>query len=120
MTLLAKTYSLILVVALWEVVARTGLVSFFFLPPVSVVLTTFGADVANGSLLEAARLTVFRAFCGFAIAVAVGVTLGIAMARFKLVHWFFDPLVALGMSVPALTLSPAFNLRFGTVHESKS
>jgi ABC-type nitrate/sulfonate/bicarbonate transport system permease component len=116
---LARTYSVALVIVAWEVVARSGLVPVFFLPPVSVIVATFATEVADGSLPQAAALTVFRAFTGFAIAVAVGVTLGIGMARFAIVHWFFDPLVALGMSVPTLTLVPAFMLWFGIGHESK-
>jgi NitT/TauT family transport system permease protein len=118
-TVLAKTYSVILVVVAWELVARSGLVPFFFLPPVSVIAAIFVTDVANGSLPQAAGLTVFRAFAGLAFAVVVGVTIGLGMARSRAIHWFFDPLVALGMSVPTLTLVPAFMLWFGIGHESK-
>ena len=119
MTILAKTYSVLLVIAAWETVARSGLVPFFFLPPVSVIAVTFATQIADGSLLQAAGLTMFRAFAGFAVAVVVGVPLGVGMARFKAVHWFFDPLVGLGMSVPTLTLVPAFMLWFGIGHQSK-
>jgi ABC-type nitrate/sulfonate/bicarbonate transport system permease component len=117
--LLARTYSLVLVAAAWEIVARSGAVPFFFLPPLSVIAGTFAAQIADCSLPQETLLTLFRAFGGFVIAVAVGVTLGIAMARFKAVHWFFDPLVSLGMSVPTLTLVPAFMLWFGIGHASK-
>jgi NitT/TauT family transport system permease protein len=41
------------------------------------------------------------------------------MARFKSIRWFFDPIVAVGLSVPTLTLVPAFILWFGIGHESK-
>ncbi len=126
MTLFKKTvkifsvlYSSLIVIAVWEIIARSGLIPFFFLPPLSVIASTFATQIADGSLLQHALLTVFRAFAGFVIAVAVGVMLGIGMARFNVVHWFFDPLVALGLSVPTLTLVPAFILWFGIGHESK-
>jgi ABC-type nitrate/sulfonate/bicarbonate transport system permease component len=119
MTLLAKTYSVMLVVAAWEAIARGGLVPFFFLPPLSTIALTLARGVADGSLVQAAGVTIYRAFAGFAIAVVAGVTLGIGMARFGAIRWFFDPLVSLGMSVPTLTLVPAFMLWFGIGHESR-
>jgi ABC-type nitrate/sulfonate/bicarbonate transport system permease component len=115
----AAVYSLILVAALWEVVARAGLVPFFFLPPLTAIAVTFAAQVADGVLVSETLRTVFRALSGYALAAVAGVSLGIAMARFRLVHWFFDPIVAVGLSVPSLTLVPAFVLWFGIGHTSK-
>lgn len=117
--LFAASYSLLLLGAVWEIVARSGLIPFFFLPPLSIIGSTFLAQIADGVLLQEVWLTVFRALTGFAIAAVVGVALGIGMARFKVVHWFFDPIVAVGLSVPTLTLVPAFILWFGIGHESK-
>jgi ABC-type nitrate/sulfonate/bicarbonate transport system permease component len=117
--LVAPIYSVVLVGVLWEVVARSGVVPFFFLPPLSVIAATFLAQLADGALVQEALLTVFRAASGFALAVAAGIVLGLGMARSRLVHWFFDPIVAVGMSVPTLTLVPAFILWFGIGHESK-
>ena len=115
----ASVYSVLLVGVVWEIVARSGVVPFFFLPPLSVVAVTFLTQLVDGVLVQEAVLTIFRASAGFAIAVVFGTTLGIGMARFKIVHWFFDPIVAVGMSVPTLTLVPAFILWFGIGHESK-
>lgn len=115
----ATIYSVLLVGAVWEIVARSGVVPFFFLPPLSVIAATFLAQLADGLLVQEALLTIVRAASGFAIAVVVGITLGLGMARFKVVHWFFDPIVAVGMSVPTLTLVPAFILWFGIGHASK-
>jgi ABC-type nitrate/sulfonate/bicarbonate transport system permease component len=111
--------SLLIVAVTWEMVARSGVMPFFFLPPLSVIAATFVAQIADGVLLQHAVLTVFRALSGFAIAVGLGVVLGIGMARIRVVHWFFDPLVAVWLSVPTLTLVPAFILWFGIGHESK-
>jgi ABC-type nitrate/sulfonate/bicarbonate transport system permease component len=117
--IVGATYSIVLVAIAWEVAARAGVVPFFFLPPLSVIARTFVAQLADGLLVSEAWLTLFRALSGFTIAVVVGVTLGIGMARSKVVHWFFDPIVAVGLSVPTLTLVPAFVLWFGIGHESK-
>jgi ABC-type nitrate/sulfonate/bicarbonate transport system permease component len=114
-----SVYSVVLVALVWELVARAGLVPFFFLPPLSAVLSTFAAQVADGVLVSATLQTVLRALGGYALGAVVGIGLGLAMARFRLVHWFFDPIVAVGLSVPSLTLVPAFVLWFGIGHASK-
>jgi ABC-type nitrate/sulfonate/bicarbonate transport system permease component len=119
LSIFAAFYSSLIVIAVWEGIARSGLIPFFFLPPLSVIASTFATQTAEGVLVQHALLTIFRAVAGFVIAVAVGVTLGIGMARFKLVRWFFDPIVALGLPTPTLTLVPAFILWFGIGHEPK-
>ena len=117
--LVAGSYSLVLVAAAWEIVARSGVVPFFFLPPLTIIAATFWAQVVDGVLIQEAAVTVLRAVAGFAIAVIMGIALGVLMARFKAIRWFFDPIVAVGLSVPTLTLVPAFILWFGIGHESK-
>src|SRR6185436_10474441 len=87
----ASSYSLILVAVAWEIVARSGVVPFFFLPPLTVIAATFWAQVVDGVLIQEAAVTVLRAVAGFAIAVIMGITLGVLMARFKAIRWFFDP-----------------------------
>ena len=116
---LASVYSVMLVAVVWEMVARSGMVPFFFLPPLSTIAITFAGQIADGTLVQETLLTIFRAASGLAIAVAAGIALGIGMARSRAVHWFFDPIVAVAMSVPSLTLVPAFILWFGIGHESK-
>src|SRR3989304_1435605 len=106
-------YSVLIVIVMWEIIARGGVVPFFFLPPLSVILSTFAVQIVDGGLGEHALLTTFRAFAGLAMAVAGGVILGIGMARFRIVRWFFDPIVAFGLPMPTLTLVPAFILWFG-------
>ena len=50
---------------------------------------------------------------GFSLAVAVGLPLGILMARFKPVENFFLPLVSALMPIPSFSLVPLFMLWFG-------
>jgi len=117
--LAAGSYSLLLVAAVWEIVARAGVVPFFFLPPLSVIAWTFWTQLLDGVLVQETMVTLLRALTGFVIAVIAGVLLGVGMARYKVIRWFFDPIVAVGLSVPTLTLVPAFILWFGIGHESK-
>jgi len=115
----AAGYSVALVALVWELVARAHLVPFFFLPPFTAVLSTFAAQIADGVLVSATLQTVLRALGGYALGAVVGIGLGLAMAQFRAVRWFLDPIVAVGLSVPSLTLVPAFVLWFGIGHASK-
>ena len=75
----------------WEVFARSGTVSDFLMPPLSVVLERIWDDTLSGDLLANLGQTLYRVMIGFAIAGSLGIALGILIARNVLVRWFFDP-----------------------------
>src|SRR6201998_1199918 len=87
--------SVLAIVVLWEVVARAGLSSPLFLPAFTTVVAEWWTVCADGSLPGDLLTSLFRAFAGLFAATVVGVVLGIAMARSRLVHWMFDPGIAL-------------------------
>jgi ABC-type nitrate/sulfonate/bicarbonate transport system permease component len=103
----------------WEIVARQQIVTPFLLPAMSVVVARVFEDLISGQLLLDVGLTLYRAFAAFALAAAVGVTLGLLMARVATVRWFFDPLVSVGLPMPKLALLPIFMLWFGLFDLSK-
>jgi ABC-type nitrate/sulfonate/bicarbonate transport system permease component len=109
----------VLIVACWELATRSGAVSAFMLPPISAVIERLAADVMSGDFFLNAAATLYRAFLGFAIAAAAGVTLGIAMARNQWAHWFFDPIVSIGLPMPKIAFLPVFILWFGLFDTSK-
>jgi ABC-type nitrate/sulfonate/bicarbonate transport system permease component len=110
---------ILLLIGLWELSSRLGLVSPVLLPPFSDVLARLGDLVASGELLSALWITTYRALIGLAIATVVGMAVGLAMARVSLARWFFNPVVAIGFPLPTITLLPVFTLWFGAGDESK-
>ncbi len=116
---LAPAITPVLVVVGWEFAARSGGVSAFMLPPISAVIVRLGADVASGDFFLNVALTLYRTFLGFAIAAAVGVTLGVLMARSRLANWFLDPIVSIGLPMPKIAFLPVFILWFGLFDASK-
>ncbi len=105
--------SLLLVAALWYLATRSGAISEFLLPSPGVVLARILDDSRSGDLPESLLLTLRTAGAGFAIAGILGTALGIAMARIRLVHWFFDPLISLGFPMPKVAFLPVFLLWLG-------
>ena len=73
---------------------------------------------SSGYLWKALYASLFRVVCGFALAVTVGVSLGVAMARIRLVNDFFD-LVELPRPISPLALFPLAILWFGIGDGSK-
>jgi NitT/TauT family transport system permease protein len=99
--------------ALYEAVSYSGLFPQVLLPTIQTVAQTLYGMLADGSMFEHAGATLFRVLIGFALATAVGTTLGILMARFKPVENFFLPLVSALMPIPSFSLVPLFMLWFG-------
>jgi ABC-type nitrate/sulfonate/bicarbonate transport system permease component len=111
--------TLLLVLAGWEVYARSGAVSNFLLPPLSVVLERVWQDTVSGDLLLNLGATLYRGLFGFAIAAVAGVIIGILIARNAAVRWFFDPIVSIGFPMPKIAFLPIFMLWFGLYDTSK-
>lgn len=74
---------------------------------------------APGSGLSDIGLTLYRAFAGYALAVVGGVVIGILIARVRVMRWFFDPLVSIGLPLPKIVFLPIFVLWFGVFDGSK-
>ena len=105
--------------ALWEIAPRIGLVDRVFLPPFSEVTETFIELVGNGQLWEHVSASLSRALLGFAIAVAVAIPLGVAIAWYRPVAEFLNPILELFRNTAALALLPVFILILGIGETSK-
>jgi ABC-type nitrate/sulfonate/bicarbonate transport system permease component len=111
--------SVLTIVVLWEAVARAGLASPLFLPPFTKVMAEWWGLCADGSLPLDLMVSLSRAAVGLCLATAIGVPLGIAMARSRFLHWLFDPVIALAFPSPKIAFLPIFILWFGIYSLSK-
>jgi ABC-type nitrate/sulfonate/bicarbonate transport system permease component len=116
---LLYAYPLLLVFAGWELAARAGWVRPLFLPAVTTVLEQSLVLAAEGEIVVPLLVSLYRAFAGLALAVGVGVLLGLVMARSRWANWLLDPLVSLGFPAPKIAFVPIFILWFGIDHLSK-
>ncbi len=116
---LLRSSSVILLAVAWEWAARMHFVSDFLLPSLSTVLVRLFDDVVSGDLLFGLGLTMLRTFAGFSMAAVAGVVIGVTIARFRLVRWFFDPVVSVGNPLPKIAFLPIFILWFGVFDWSK-
>lgn len=105
--------SIIGVLVLYEIVARSGHFPAVLLPPLSKVAATLYASLIDGTMLHHAAATLYRVLFGMVLAIIVAVPLGVLMARFKPVENFCLPLASALMPIPSLAWVPVFILWFG-------
>jgi NitT/TauT family transport system permease protein len=110
---LRATATIVVALALYEIVARTGYFPPALMPSLTRVWTALIGSLADGTMLWHAASTLYRVLVGMAFAVVVGLPLGILMARWRPAEHFFMPLVSALMPIPSLAWVPIFILWFG-------
>ncbi len=114
-----RTYSVLLVLAIWEWAARDGVVNPFLLPAASDVIINLWRLVAEGRLLFHASESLIRVSVGLFLAVLIGIPLGLVKARSRIANATLDPVLAFWFPVPKVGLIPLAMLFFGLGHGSK-
>ena len=110
---------LILLALVWEGATRLGLVSPLALPALDKVVAAWWGLVASGDLSSNAIVSLSRGAAGLAIAIVVGITLGVTMAWYKPVRTVFNPLVQAVYPMPKSALIPVVVLWLGFGSASK-
>jgi NitT/TauT family transport system permease protein len=105
--------TLLVAAALYEATARSGAFPPALMPTLPRVADTLWTLTADGTLPEHALFTMYRVLAGLALAMLVGLPLGILMGRFRPVERFFLPLASALMPIPSLAWVPVFILWFG-------
>ncbi len=109
----------VLLVALWQIAAVSGLASSALLPSVDKVARAAWRLIATGSIFPDFGMTVLRMSAGLGAACIVGVALGLAMGASRSIYFATVPTLDFFRSVPVTTLYPIFVLGLGVSHLSK-
>jgi NitT/TauT family transport system permease protein len=107
------TATLVIAALLYEAVARTGYFPPALMPTLPKVWHALVASLLDGSMIAHAAATLYRVLAGLALAVVIGLPLGILMGRWKPIENFFMPLASALMPIPSLAWVPVFILWFG-------
>ena len=106
--------SVVLALAAWEIAARLTGVNSLYLPRPSQIVTALIAMFATGGLFYDLLMTLYRIFAGFAIALVVGVLLGVWIATSPRVRAIADMWIAALYPLPKVTLIPLLIIWLGT------
>jgi NitT/TauT family transport system permease protein len=100
------------VLALWEVLPRSGIVNPMLLPPLSDVLRALGQILVRGDVHAAMGVTAAEVVVAFMIAVPLGAALGVLSAENAYFGDIFRPMLFYVFSVPKSIFLPMFILAF--------
>jgi len=116
---LARVGSVLVLLAAWEVLARSGAFTPFVLPSLTSVVERIWTDAMSGDLFVNMGLTIYRALVGFFISMIGGILIGVMMSRNVIANWFFDPIVSIGFPMPKVAFLPVVILWLGVYDVSK-
>ena len=114
-----RVFSILLLLAAWEILARSGAFTPFQLPAFSAVVERIWSDAVSGDLGINAALTLYRALAAFCICAIAGIAIGMAMSRNIIANWFFDPIVSVGFPMPKIAFLPVVILWLGVYDPAK-
>jgi ABC-type nitrate/sulfonate/bicarbonate transport system permease component len=97
---------IVALLVVWELLARSGLVSPQVLPRFSSVGAAAADLAVSGTLAHHLVVSLYRALGGLLLSLLVGVPLGFAMATNRGAERFFDPLASLLYPLPKTALVP--------------
>lgn len=109
----------LLLVVVWEVSSRLGLLSPRLLPAPSAVAVAFLAALRDGSLIENTLVSTGRALKGLVIGGLIGFALGIINGLWRPAEVLLDSSVQMLRNVPHLAIIPLVILWFGIDEGSK-
>lgn len=107
-----KGTAVLLGLAIWQMVVWSGWKPEYALPPPGPVFRSLWTGVTDGSVVNGALLTLRRAVTGYSIALALGILVGIAVARVKVLRVAFGSLITGIQTMPSIAWFPLAILLF--------
>jgi len=112
-----KLVTFIVVLTAWEIAG--SFINPLFLSSPSAIFMAFIGLAQSGELSTALQSSIFAFVVGMLLSCAVGITIGVAMGRFRLVEYILEPYVTALYSTPSIALIPLFILWFGVGFAAK-
>jgi ABC-type nitrate/sulfonate/bicarbonate transport system permease component len=110
---------IVLLLGLWEAVARAHLLATVAFPPFSRVFETFWGLTSTGQILFLLLPSLERLAIGYLFALVLGVTLGVIMGYFRGAYNVFEPLTEVLRPIPSPAYVPIAILFLGLGNEMK-
>ncbi|OIQ93985.1 putative aliphatic sulfonates transport permease protein SsuC [mine drainage metagenome] len=108
-----------ILLAIWEICARFGIIDTRFFPAPTTILRTLVELVKSGELVTNTWATLQRLLWGFLVGGIPALALGIAMGLYRPLRAAVDPLIAATYPIPKSAIMPLILLIFGLGEASK-
>lgn len=116
---LISVVSPFVLLTIWEVCARAGMIDTRFFPAPTTVLATLLQMMSSGELWTHTWASLQRLFWGFVVGGIPALVVGIAMGLYRPLRAAIDPLIAATYPVPKSAILPLILLIFGLGEGSK-
>lgn len=115
MTVLRPVITIGLLLGLWEIAARTGMINDFLFPPPSVIFLNLFQSIGqpSGGILMDIFSSTYRLLVGVGLALVFGTLIGLAIGLTRWGRFVFRPIISAIMPIPTLAWTPILLLVFG-------
>jgi NitT/TauT family transport system permease protein len=110
--------TLVVIVAVWEVVAR-AFFPVYILPPPSTIFAALFRIISDGTIIEPLLTSVRRAVVGYVLAVALAIPAGMVTGWWKVADHTIGSVFELLRPIPAVALIPLAVIWLGYGEEAK-
>ena len=111
--------SVIVLLIIWELICRAGIVSPLFLPSPTGILSALAAMVAGGEIAASLAASMYRIVLGFVLGSVIGLAVGLFTGTSALIDRIGSPIVNALYPIPKIALLPLFILWLGIGELSK-
>ncbi|GAA1790439.1 MULTISPECIES: ABC transporter permease [Leucobacter] len=112
-------YTPLLLILVWELLSRVGVLDARFFPPPSSIVSTFVKMLLDGVLLEHTAMTLSRILIGFVLGAVPGVLLGVLLGTVRPLRQLLEPIFSSLLPIPKVAIFPLLLLIFGLGETSK-
>ncbi len=109
----------LILLGLWEICARAGIIDVRFFPAPSNVLKHLVEMIGSGDLWRHLAASLYRLVVGFFVGCVPAIVVGLAIGLYRPVRAAFDPLISATYPIPKSSLLPLILLIFGLGESSK-
>ncbi|HVR17601.1 MAG TPA: ABC transporter permease subunit, partial [Candidatus Limnocylindrales bacterium] len=102
-----------LLLCLWELGSRAAPKLQLYVPPISQVMVTLGQLALAGPIVKHLMITLGRFLEGYLLSAAIGVSLGIVLGYFRIVHSFLEMSIEFLRPMPSVAIIPVAILALG-------
>lgn len=111
--------SIALMLTVWELLSRSGIVNVALFPPPTKVLIALFDLARSGDLLRDITASYFRVFVGLFIGSALGIVIGLLTGRVHLVNNWLSPIIQGFRPLPPVAIIPLVIVWFGIGESAK-
>jgi len=109
----------LILLGMWEICARTGVIDVRFFPAPSNVIRHLVEMIGTGDLWRHLAASLYRLIVGFLVGCVPAIMIGLAIGLYRPVRAALDPLISATYPIPKSSLLPLILLIFGLGESSK-